>query len=413
MKRLQTIILGLFILSSISVYAQNPDDAKYRRSSIYSLMIKHQNQQFANDISKVFDEMPVPDKYNSHDLSIKIISVDEKKVEDEDKAVKNFLERNHVASHLVARWFNREPSTGVCNMELVKSRGLYGASELDRILASKSVRGNAILEDAGEDLIGHTFVLLNDIRYIDRGRGSSVFGGVVRMTGGVVTAANKANNNNTTTNNNNNQNNYESLAKMTESYKGFKVKIHSYLYRLVWDEEVAANFYSEVYSDRPDESKCKAFEQMRPQFHLELVGEQTSSGSDVSFLGINENQPLLMVRKACQRALDENVANLQHNFDVFKVREPIRSVDPVTAYIGLKEGMTSSSRYEVLEVVREEDGRTTYQRVGVVAPESGKIWDNRFMASEERAKGADLGYTTFKVIRGEGFYPGMLLREIK
>ena len=103
MKRLLTIILGLFILSSISVYAQNPDDAKYRRSSIYSLMIKHQNQQFANDISKVFDEMPVPDKYNSHDLSIKIISVDEKKVEDEDKAVKNFLERKHVASHLVAR----------------------------------------------------------------------------------------------------------------------------------------------------------------------------------------------------------------------------------------------------------------------------------------------------------------------
>ena len=410
MKRLLIIIYGLFLLASVCVHAQDADEARYRRSSIYSLMIKHQNQLFANDISTVFNEMPVPDKYNSHDLSIKILSVDENKVDDEDEAVKTFLERNHVASHLVGRWFDREPTTGVCDMELVKSRGLYAASEIDKILASKNVRGNAILEDAGEDLIGHTFVLVNDIRYIDRGSGSSVLGGVVRLTGGVVTAA-KSNNN--TVSKKINKKSYEGLARMTESYKGFKVKIHSYLYRLVWDDDVAAEFYAEVYSDRPDEAKRRAFEQMRPKFRLDFVGEQTSSGSNVSFLGINEDQPLMMVRKACQRALDENVANLQHNFDVFKVREPLRSVEPVTAYIGLKEGMTSSSQYEVLEVVRDENGKTTYKRVGVVEPESDKIWDNRYMASEEKAKGADLGYTTFKTVRGSGFYQGMLLREIK
>lgn len=40
------------------------DETKYRRSSIYSLMIKHDQQKFADDISKVFLEMPVPDKYD-------------------------------------------------------------------------------------------------------------------------------------------------------------------------------------------------------------------------------------------------------------------------------------------------------------------------------------------------------------
>ena len=413
-RKLVLLLVMLFVV--IAMNAQ--DDAKYRRSSIYSIMIRHHNQQFANDITRVFVDMPVPDKYNSHDLSIKIVSVDEKKVALEDKAVNDFLIRNNVASHMVARWFNRDPATGVCNMDLVKSRGLYSASEFDKILASKAVRGNAILEDAGEELIGHTFVLLNDIRYIDRGSGSSVFGGVVRMVGGVATAAKKSeqnnNNNNTNnTNNNQNQNDYEDLAKMTESYKGFKVKIHSYLYRLVWDEDLAAEFYTNVFSENPDENKCKYFEQMRPKFHLELIGEQTSSGSNVSFMGINEDQPLLMVRKACQRALDENVANLQHNFDVFKVKEPLRTTEPITAYIGLKEGMSSSSRYEVLEVNREVNGKTTYKRVGVVAPESDKIWDNRFMASEEKAKGANLGYTTFRKISGGDFYQGMLIREIK
>lgn len=409
---MKKLVLLLFVMCFMVVAMNAQDDAKYRRSSIYSMMIKHHNQQFANDISQVFDEMPVPDKYNSHDLSIKVLSVDEKKVAFEDKAVKDFLIRNNVASHMVARWFNRDPATGVCDMELVKSRGLYSASEFDKILASKAVRGNAILEDAGEELIGHTFVLVNDIRYIDRGSGSSVFGGVVRLAGSVATAAANSNNNNNNSSNKQ-KNNYEGLAKMTESYKGFKVKIHSYLYRLVWDEDVAAEFYTNVFSEKPDENKCKYFEQMRPKFHLELVGEQTSSGSNVSFLGINEDQPLLMVRKACQRALDENVANLQHNFDVFKVKEPLRTTEPITAYIGLKEGMSPSSRYEVLEVKREMNGKTTYKRVGVIAPESDKIWDNRFMASEEKAKGADLGYTTFRKISGGDFYQGMLIREMK
>ena len=73
--------------------------------------------------------------------------------------------------------------TGICDVELVKERGLYNASELDKALASKTQRGNALLEDAGEDLIGNTFLIVNDIRYIDRSKGSSVWGGIVKGLG--------------------------------------------------------------------------------------------------------------------------------------------------------------------------------------------------------------------------------------
>ena len=41
------------------------------------------------------------------------------------------------------------------------------------------------------------------------------------------------------------------------------------------------------------------------------------------------------------------------------------------------------------------------------------IWDNRFMAVEEKAEGASLKYTTFKKVSGGDFYTGMLIREIK
>lgn len=399
MKRIA--ILTLLWTTQLALFCQI-DDQDYRRSSIYSIMIKHRKQPFADDISDAFNALPVPDKYNCHDLSVKVVSTDDKKLDDTVQ-ISDFLARNSVASHLVARWFNRDALTGHCDMELVKKRGLYNASEFDKQLAKLSTRGNALLEDAGEELIGNTFVLVNDIRYIDRSKGSAIFGAIVRVAGVAMSIASGKNV----------TSGYNNLAEMSESYKGFKVKIHSYLYRLVWDEASSARFYQSCYSDGTNEVNADNFEQMRNSFALQFVGEQESSGSNVSFLGINEDEPLAMVRKACQRALDENVANLQRNFDVFKVKVPLLSTDPITAEVGMKEGITKNSKFEVLEKKEDEDGRTTYRRVGTIVPEDGMIWDNRYMAKEEKAKGADLKYTTFRKNSGGPFYRGMLIREIK
>lgn len=399
------------------------DETKYRRSSIYSLMIKHDQQKFADDISKVFLEMPVPDKYNDHDLSVKVISVSDKKLKDK-AGITDFLNRNQIASRLVGRWFDRDVLSGQCDMQLVKERGLYNANEFDLELANRSQRGIALLEDAGEDLIGNTFVLVNDIRYIDRSKGSATIGIILKIIGalgqGMHNAQEKKNSNNRNARYNKNTNqksiqeSFNDLAELAESYKGFKVKIHSYLYRLVWDDDIASTFYNDTYTDsNNDVARLNSFERKRGTYRLEYIGEQESSGSRTSFLGIKEDEPLLMVRKACQRALDENVANLQRNFDVFKVKVPLNQTDPITAPIGLKEGMTEKSKYEVLEIRQDDKGRTVYKRVGTIVPEKGKIWDNRFMASEEKARGADLGKTTFRKTSGGTFYPGMLIREIK
>ena len=399
------------------------DETKYRRSSIYSLMIKHDQQKFADDISKVFLEMPVPDKYNDHDLSVKVISVSDKKLKDK-AGITDFLNRNQIASRLVGRWFDRDVLSGQCDMQLVKERGLYNANEFDLELANRSQRGIALLEDAGEDLIGNTFVLVNDIRYIDRSKGSATIGIILKIIGalgqGMHDAQEKKNSNNRNARYNKNTNqksiqeSFNDLAELAESYKGFKVKIHSYLYRLVWDDDIASTFYNDTYTDsNNDVARLNSFERKRGTYRLEYIGEQESSGSRTSFLGIKEEEPLLMVRKACQRALDENVANLQRNFDVFKVKVPLNQTDPITAPIGLKEGMTEKSKYEVLEIRQDDKGHTAYKRVGTIVPEKGKIWDNRFMASEEKARGADLGKTTFRKTSGGTFYPGMLIREIK
>ena len=94
------------------------------------------------------------------------------------------------------------------------------------------------------------------------------------------------------------------------------------------------------------------------------------------------------------------------------IRTPLVTVEPLTAYIGMKEGVTEKSKYEVLEVVEMEDGSRKYNRVGVIAPVPNRIWDNRFMAEEEGAPGATLGYTTFKKVSGKDFVRGMLIKEM-
>ena len=150
------------------IQAQGDGEIKYRRSSLYSMMINHEGREFGDEIKDVFLKIPVPDKYNNHDLSVKVIYTSEKKLDKNHEEIDEFIRNNGIASRMVGRWFNRDYMTGICDVELVKERGLYNASELDKALASKTQRGNALLEDAGEDLIGNTFLIVNDIRYIDR-----------------------------------------------------------------------------------------------------------------------------------------------------------------------------------------------------------------------------------------------------
>ena len=398
--------MGVSVMAS---YAQTDDNdiMNYRRSSLYSLMINHTDQQFAGEIKEAFLQIPVPDKFNNHDLSVKVLNLDKKlegaKSDKENPVISEFLKNNNVASRLVARWFNRDMYTGNCNMDLVKERGLYNATEFDLQLAKHSARGMAMLQDAGEELIGNTFVVVNDIRYIDKNKGAKTAGLFLRALGQVAAAA---------TGNNNFGDLGNSLGDITETLKGFTVKINTFLYRLEWDKDKADNFYRNQYGVDNDEEKKENFDKNRGCYSLKYVGKVESKGGTTSFLGIKEDEPVMMVRKACQRAIDENVADLQRSYEEFRAKTPLVTVDPLTAYIGKKEGITSESRFEVLEVVEMEDGTHKYNKVGEIQPVEGQIWDNRFMAEEEGAAGSNLKYTTFRTVSGKDFAKGMLIREI-
>ena len=408
MKYILMTVMMLFSLPEIMEVSAQNDNLKYRRSSIYTLMISHEDQKFASEIKDAFVKIPVPDKFNDHELSVKILSLDKKlkgaSSDKENSDISSFLERNKIASRLVAKWFNRDVNTGTCNMELVKERGLYNATEYDRILAEKSARSTALLMDAGEDLIGNTFVLVNDIRYVDKSKAGAAVGMGLRILGALAGAA---------TGNSDFADLGDSYGSLAETLKGFKVKINTFLYKLEWDEATSAVFYKDQYTSTPDIVKKEEFEDGRGKYRLKYVGKVESSGSTTSFMGIKLDEPVEMVRKACQRALDENVASLQHEFEEFRTKSLLVSAQPITAYVGMKEGVTKDSKFEVLEIIEKDGGAREYKRVGVIKPVDGLIWDNRYMSEEEGAASATLGCTTFKKVSGGDFFPGMLIREIK
>lgn len=404
MKRIFIVAISLLLFSQLIWAQKTIEEVDYRRSSIYSILINNTDQRLGTNVADVFIDMPLPDKYNNHDLSVKILTTD-KRTPAKEKG-QDFLNSNHVASHLVARWFNRNPLTGECNMSLVQQRGLYNASEFDRIMAAQSTRGNALLADAGEELLANTFVIVNDIRYIDKEKAGKIVGGILSALGTIAGAVVGGSLGNSV------QDLGNQLSDLMETLKGFKVKVHTHLYRLVWNDEVAAVFYETMYTEEPNEMKKMAFENNRDLFKLEYVGSQLSSGSETSFIGVNLDTPDAMIRKACVRAIDENVANLSKNFETFKVKVRLSSTEPIQAPIGKKEEITEKSKFEVLETI-VQDNRTTYRRVAIIQPMKGMIWDNRYMAEEEHAEGSKLAYTTFKKISGGEILPGMLIREIK
>jgi hypothetical protein len=406
--KIKHLIISMLMLpmavNSILAETTAEPETTYRRSSICSFLVSRTDQSMYDRIQDKFLEIPTPDQYNNHDLSIRVINVG-KNAKYAD-SINNWLEANNIASRIVAKWFDRNILTGECSMDLVKARGLYNASDLDRELAQRSTRGIAMLQDAGEDLIGNTFVLVHEVHYIDNAKrsqnvkaGLKIFGSVLGAVTGMGSTISDL---------------FDDLGDLAGTFKGFRVKIHTSLYQLVWDDETAATFYQDLYAFAPDEQKRNAFETKRGMFKLKYIGDVESSGSQNSFLGISEEHPDIMIRKACQRAIDDNVSDLQSHYEVFRVKSPIKEVNgkDVMVAIGMKEGVNENSEYEVLEP-QEKDGKISYKRVGTIAPVKDKIWDNRFMASEEGAVGSELTATTFTVKSGSTPYEGLLVRQLK
>ncbi|MFA7445150.1 MAG: hypothetical protein WCY89_04325 [Flavobacteriaceae bacterium] len=399
-KKLLTTAL-LFSIFWGTAQEVSPDELKYRRSSLYTVMIETPGLPYANEIKQYFANSPMPDKFNDHNLGKRVYANGE--LPNGGGYLSGIQQKtlDDIARDMVAKWFNRSEKGGF-NMDLVGERGSYDASAIDIATARASKRGVDMLADAGEELIGKTFVLVNEFKYTDKAEVAQKVNkglGLLKLAGNfvpgmdnVATAASVA------------------QVGVTVAGKGYIVRTNAHLYQLVWDEATAATFYNEYWAD--DETitpeKKQAFDQSTI-FKLRYIGSDNSWADVQSSIFTNKSE-VQLVERATTKAIDEVIVKLQKEHDEFKTKTPLFTGEPITAKIGLKEGLTDKSTFEVIEQRIDENGRTKYVSVGTVrVDKSYPIWDNRYGANEENPNNAYVDRTFFKKVSGGQFYPGLLL----
>lgn len=460
MKSIKLPFLSLLLVGSVVLNAQEVASkaVKYRRSSLHMIMIDDAALPNAKVIKDAFVSSPLPDKYNDHSLPSRSFVAAKYALTAEEKAalgakadgkgksmakglakgaassatgglvdttntkelplvIEKYLNSGNVAKDLVAKWFGRDAS-GAFNMNLIGERGMYDASALDLNKAKASARGMAVLADAGEELIKNTFVVVTRFNYVSKKEiyeASQKLANVAKAGLGSkmpsapsnpALEAAKA----------------EAVRKATE---GYIVQSTSYLFQLNWNDSVSAVFYNDLWMDASsmDAKKKEAFDKTN-LFTMKYIGDGKALAQVPMNLKVKRSEEEL-VKIATINASDAVVAKLQRDYEVFKTKVPLFSGNPITAKIGLKEGLEAGDKFEVLEqTMDEKTGKTVYKKVGKIKVDKDLIWDNRANAGEvvEETPAVDkdgkplppkpvLDCTTFK--GGSKFYSGMLIRQVK
>ena len=355
------IVIILTVLLLLGINDLRASSPRYRRASLTQMMIEHPMYSLNDEIVEAYMTLPLNPRFNNHDLGVKVVKFATQEYTDQVQYINSFLKKAKVGNRAVAKWFSYNKETGEFNVDIIKERGLYDANNFDKELSNRLVRGSAILEDVGENLISHTYLIMHDICF------SGKYSNRIK--------------------------DFDSIGKNVS----FSVTVTSYIYSLDWDVERLAEFYTTHY-DSQNLNFVKTAD-YGYTFRAKVSSEYSESSSKYSQKDL--------IKKVVGRCLDINIAKLQTVYPDFRIMTPLLSTEPLKADIGLKEGIDENSIFEVLEAQENKNGIITYERKGLITPIAGRIVDNRYMSDS-----ASDEFTEFKVISGSNFYEGMLIREV-
>lgn len=394
-------LLLLGAMSFMYVSAQT-DSLRFDRPSLCLMMIAHPEQAFGNELTVVFKEMDMPERFNDHSLGVRVVKLPNDDPKNMPNNILRFANHAQVAKKMVSKWFNRNKNTGCFDTHMLQERSMYNATAYDLALAEQTVQGKALLADAGEKLINHTFLVMCEYTY-DRKYSSqennTTFSSLKKQNSRTIDLTDEQS-----------VDNYNAYLNQRDNrLERFELSCTSYLFKLDWNDSIANIFYLNYYTHQLDEEKSKAFQQDNTTFTLSYVGCCTNKEIGNNASGDLSNQQL--IKQVCIRLRDKNLIALQHAHPEFRIKAPIVTNDPLKVYIGLKEDVRPESRYEVLMPEYTKNGIYKYNRVGVIQPVINKISDNRYSVADD--SNPDIEPTTFKQISGGTIYPGMLVREIE
>lgn len=444
LKYLFLLLCGGIICSAFSTNAQVKKS--FRRPSMCNFIVVHPEEKYLDSITPILKDARIPETYDDHNLSVRVINWDGEKydlvlqkfgkpkglnldslaqtmeiVPDPKLPIEKmsvlrvntdmFLSNNHIASRLVDQWFNRNPYTGVCNMDRVNAAVGLSTQAADIDMSNRLSGGIGRVQDqVQKDLLGRTFVLVNEIHVIDhsnRGKTWGLITGLAMTALAVATSSDGKISQST-------QDDIAATANLISSWKKCALKVRTQLYQLVWDDP-EIEFFDNCYSDSTDYAKARFFEENRNKFRLNYLGMAESKGGKTSF-GDQEVSAVTLIKAATFRAIEDNIVDLQREFPQFRVVSPIEKVQDNMVYvpIGTREGVNSDSKYEVVEPEVKEDGTVTYKHICNLKPKSNEIWNNKFEAAnvDGTDKNTKLTATTFIKQGGGEISDMMMVREV-
>jgi len=434
---MRNLILSLVILSGSLTQAQDVQEVKYRRSSLHVMMMEDAslNPEYKNIVDNTFLTMPFPDKYDNHDIGISshdilnIVVPDVEELEDKskeekkqdkrlrgvDKKIEKFIKDEGVARGLVAKWFNRK-ADGSFSTELIAERGSYDATVLDVKKANMQSRLlSEQLEDAGYELIGNTFLVINKANFVENEIAATIVyeaakAGIAEMKEGttmeqlVKTAA---------------QTTADAVYNRTK--EGYTVSTRAFLYKLTWNDSISDVFYTDLWVDESTPAAEKVAKKQlfdnSDLFSMEFVGMEKAKVLILNLFGENLSKKQI-VSEATIRTTNKVYAKLQKTYEVFKPKTPLAQVENkgkiCTARIGLKEGLQGGEKFDVLEQFTNKEGLTEYKSIATIKVDKNKLWDNQYYATEPPVIEGEkvIQATSFKGCK-KNFYPGLLIKQTK
>lgn len=419
--------------------AQETQALEYRRSSLNMLMLNDEVKSGQEKLNNWWTSYPFPDKYNDHrgeksvvDISNVVLSHEEltaygawgdtltgikwaamkalgadpesgvsvvdlgKNADGKEHGlvvpsaaaqrpykILKALEEAGVARNMVAKWFGYNAEANSFSLDLIGERGLYDASLFDVQAAAQTVKNERLLKDAGKQLIANSFVTLSDIDFFaNEPLAKAVYDAAMEEANGNPAGELAA----------------KKIYQKTKD--GYSVVAETFLYQLDWDDAALQRLYSGWAN--PSEALAQG------EFSLSLVNSQKTVSTVLLAKGRTMDEVL---QEALYRNIDNSFSKLQKQNEVFMPAVPVIGVNPITAPIGMKEGLEGGEKFRVFEMTYDpESGETKFVEAGTVKVDKKQIWNNLFSLSQAEAEGPPQ-YTAFK--GGKGVFPGMMIKQIK
>ena len=360
------------------------DATEYNRNSLTIMMVE--GGKYGTELKEAISHIVVPEKFDDNMLDQRLLLPS-----DNSDNLRQQLEIMRAANRILAKWFSRSDD-GKFNMSVIHERGLYNATDADVVAASASKRGLSKLQDAGEKLISHSYVMVmafGKIKTMDE---------IYDEQDAARRKAAKASG--------------KEFVPVSRTKNGYKGEVAGFLFRLSDVPQAMDNFYSNMWifdDDSPATIAAKRQMFDTTTFKMSFVTSVVSNcEATQSNLGTQMTKAQLF-----DVLMNNSVRGLVYGFenkvDEWKVRTALYSTFPLRAKIGTKENLAVEDRYFVYEFRMNKNNEVYADRRGVVRAK--KVVNNSHVA--EGSGSDDLKNTTSKFyqIAGHKLEPGMFLEQ--